>query len=201
MGGVHLFHLWGRLWTASVVLMTDLTGKKVAFLLKRGVEQPELTEPWATLESAGAQPVLVSEEPGTITALIHDWDRGDDFTVDLTLDEADPADFDALVLPGGTLNSDKIRNNPRAIAFVKAFFDADKPVASICHGPWIMIEAGAVAGRKLTSTTRISTDLKNAGADWTDAEVVVDGNLLSSRSPRDLPAFNAALVELIGGRD
>jgi protease I len=181
--------------------MTDLTGKKVAFLLKRGVEQPELTEPWATLESAGAQPLLVSEEPGTITALIHDWDRGDDFTVDLTLDEADPADFDALVLPGGTLNSDKIRNNPQAIAFVKAFFDADKPVASICHGPWIMIEAGAVAGRKLTSTTRISTDLKNAGADWTDAEVVVDGNLLSSRSPRDLPAFNAALVELIGGRD
>jgi len=177
--------------------MTDLGGKKVAFLLKRGVEQPELTEPWATLESAGAQPVLVSEEPGTITALIGDWDRGDDFTVDLTLDEADPGDYDALVLPGGTLNSDKIRTNPKAIAFVKAFMDAGKPVASICHGPWILIEAGVVEGRTLTSTARIATDLKNAGAHWVDSEVVVDGNLLTSRSPRDLPAFNAALLEAV----
>lgn len=177
--------------------MTDLTGKKVAFLLKRGVEQPELTEPWAVLEGAGAIPLLVSEEPGTITALIGDWDRGEDFAVDLTLDEADPEQFDALVLPGGTLNSDKIRTNPQAIAFVKAFFDADKPVASICHGPWILIEAGVVPGRKLTSTTRISTDLKNAGGEWVDAEVVVDGNLVTSRSPRDLPAFNAALVEAV----
>ena len=177
--------------------MTDLGGKKVAFLLKRGVEQPELTEPWATLESAGAQPVLVSEEPGTITALIGDWDRGDDFTVDLTLDEADPGDYDALVLPGGTLNSDKIRTNPKAIAFVKAFMEAGKPVASICHGPWILIEAGVVEGRTLTSTTRIATDLKNAGAHWVDSEVVVDGNLLTSRSPRDLPAFNAALLEAV----
>ena len=177
--------------------MTDLGGKKVAFLLKRGVEQPELTEPWATLESAGAQPVLVSEEPGTITALIGDWDRGDDFTVDLTLDEADPADYDALVLPGGTLNSDKIRTNPKAIAFVQSFMEAGKPVASICHGPWILIEAGVVRGRTLTSTTRIATDLRNAGADWVDAEVVVDGNLLTSRSPRDLPAFNAALLEAV----
>ena len=177
--------------------MTDLGGKKVAFLLKRGVEQPELTEPWATLESAGAQPVLVSEEPGTITALIGDWDRGDDFTVDLTLDDADPGDYDALVLPGGTLNSDKIRTNPKAIAFVKAFMDAGKPVASICHGPWILIEAGVVEGRTLTSTTRIATDLKNAGAHWVDSEVVVDGNLLTSRSPRDLPAFNAALLEAV----
>jgi protease I len=177
--------------------MTDLGGKKVAFLLKRGVEQPELTEPWATLESAGAQPVLVSEEPGTITALIGDWDRGDDFTVDLTLDEADPGDYDALVLPGGTLNSDKIRTNPKAIAFVKAFMDAGKPVASICHGPWILIEAGVVEGRTLTSTTRIATDLKNAGAHWVDSKVVVDGNLLTSRSPRDLPAFNAALLEAV----
>ena len=177
--------------------MTDMGGKKVAFLLKRGVEQPELTEPWATLESAGAQPVLVSEEPGTITALIGDWDRGDDFTVDLTLDEADPGDYDALVLPGGTLNSDKIRTNPKAIAFVKAFMDAGKPVASICHGPWILIEAGVVEGRTLTSTARIATDLKNAGAHWVDSEVVVDGNLLTSRSPRDLPAFNAALLEAV----
>ena len=177
--------------------MTDLSGKKVAFVLKRGVEQPELTEPWAALESAGAQPVLISEEPGTITALLGDWDRGDDFTVDLTLDEADPADYDALVLPGGTLNSDKIRTNPAAIAFVKAFFDANKPVASICHGPWILIEADEVKGRTITSTKRISTDLKNAGAHWVDEEVVVDGKLVTSRSPRDLPAFNAALLEAV----
>lgn len=177
--------------------MADLTGKKVAFLLKRGVEQPELTDPWAAVEDAGGQPVLVSEEHGTITALLGDWERGDDFAVDLTLDEADPADYDALVLPGGTLNADKIRTNPKAIAFVRAFMDAGKPVASICHGPWILIEAGVVPGRRLTSTTRISTDLKNAGADWVDAEVVHDGNLITSRSPRDLPAFNAALVEAV----
>ncbi|MGB7962567.1 MAG: type 1 glutamine amidotransferase domain-containing protein [Propionicimonas sp.] len=177
--------------------MPDLSGKRVAFLLKRGVEQPELTEPWAVLESAGAKPVLVSEEHGTITALVGDWERGDDFTVDLTLDEADPADYDALVLPGGTLNSDKIRTNPAAIAFVRAFMDAGKPVASICHGPRILIEAGVVPGRTLTSTTRIATDLKNAGASWVDAEVVVDGNLITSRSPRDLPAFNAALLEAV----
>ena len=175
--------------------MADLTGKKVAFVLKRGVEQPELTEPWRVIEEAGGEPVLISEEPGTITALIGDWDRGDDFDVDLTLDEADPADYDALVLPGGTLNSDKIRNNVQAIAFVKAFFEANKPVASICHGPWILIEAGVVPGRTLTSTTRIATDLRNAGATWVDQEVVVDGNLITSRSPRDLEAFNAAIVE------
>jgi len=179
--------------------MADLSGKKVAFVLKRGVEQPELTEPWRVVEEAGGEPVLISEEPGTITALIGDWDRGDDFDVDLTLDEADPADYDALVLPGGTLNSDKIRTNPKAIAFVKAFFDAGKPVASICHGPWILIEAGVVPGRTLTSTARISTDLKNAGATWVDKEVVVDGNLVTSRSPRDLEAFNAALVEAVAG--
>jgi len=179
--------------------MADLSGKKVAFVLKRGVEQPELTEPWRVVEEAGGEPVLISEEPGTITALIGDWDRGDDFDVDLTLDEADPGDYDALVLPGGTLNSDKIRTNPKAIAFVKAFFDAGKPVASICHGPWILIEAGVVAGRTLTSTARISTDLRNAGATWVDQEVVVDGNLVTSRSPRDLDAFNAAILEQFAG--
>ena len=179
--------------------MAELNGKKVAFVLKRGVEQPELTEPWRVIEEAGGQPVLISEEPGTITALIGDWDRGDDFTVDLTLDEADPADYDALVLPGGTLNSDKIRTNQQAIDFVKAFFDQNKPVASICHGPWILIEAGVVPGRTLTSTARISTDLKNAGATWGDQEVVVDGNLITSRSPRDLDAFNAAIVEKFAG--
>ncbi|MDR1791043.1 MAG: type 1 glutamine amidotransferase [Propionibacteriaceae bacterium] len=177
--------------------MADISGKKVAFLLKRGFEQPELTEPWAVVESAGGTPVLVSEEYGTITGLIHDWDRGDDFKVDVTLDDADPADYDALVLPGGTLNADKIRTNELAQAFVKHFFETNKPVASICHGPWILIEIGAVKGRTMTSTTRIRTDLVNAGATWVDEEVVVDGNLITSRSPRDVAAFNAALISAL----
>lgn len=178
--------------------MTDLSGHKIAFLCKRGVEQPELTEPWQAVLDAGGEPVLVSEEHGTITALVHDWDRGDDFTVDVTLDEADPDDYLALILPGGTLNSDKIRTNEDAQAFVKAFMDADKPVAPICHGAWILIEVGAVRGRTLTSTTRIRTDLLNAGATWVDGEFIRDGNLLSSRSPRDIEAFNDGIIEAFG---
>lgn len=175
-------------------VMTELNGHKIAFLCKRGVEQPELTEPWQAVLDAGGQPVLVSEEPGTITALKGDWDRGDDFTVDVTLDEADPDDYLGLVLPGGTLNSDKIRTNEDAQAFVKAFMDADKPVAPICHGAWILIEIDAVRGRTLTSTTRIRTDLRNAGATWVDQEFVSDGNLHSSRSPRDIEAFNDGII-------
>lgn len=172
--------------------------KKVAFVLKRGVEQPELTEPWAAVKEAGYEPVLISDAPGEVTALIHDWERGESFTVDLELKDANPDDYALLVLPGGTLNSDKIRTVPEALAFVKAFVDAGKPIASICHGPWILIEAGAVKGKKITSTARISTDLKNAGAQWIDEEVVIDGDLISSRSPRDLPAFNKAIVEVLG---
>ncbi|MCI1674983.1 MAG: type 1 glutamine amidotransferase [Ancrocorticia sp.] len=168
--------------------------KRVAFLAKRGVEQAELTDPWAAVKQAGFTPVLVSDSPDDVTALIHDWDRGLVFPVDVEVKDAQADDYVALVLPGGTLNADKIRTNPDAIAFVQAFMAADKPVASICHGPWILIEAGAVKGREITSTTRISTDLKNAGAHWVDQEVVKDGNLISSRSPRDLPAFNTALV-------
>lgn len=174
--------------------MAQLTGHKIAFLCKRGVEQPELTDPWRAVLEAGGEPVLVSEESGTITALLGDWDWGDDFTVDVTLDDADPNDYLALVLPGGTLNSDKIRTNEAAKAFVKAFMDAGRPVAPICHGAWILIEIDAVRGRTLTSTPRISTDLRNAGASWVDEEFVADGNLLSSRSPRDLDAFNAGIV-------
>lgn len=176
--------------------MTDLNGAKIAFLAKRGVEEPELTEPWRAVEAAGGVPVLVSDAPEPITALVHDWDRGADFEVDVTLDEANADDYLALVLPGGTLNSDKIRTDERAQAFVKAFMDADKPVAPICHGAWILIETGTLSGRTLTSTTRIRTDLVNAGATWVDAEFHRDGNLLSSRSPRDLDAFNAGIVEV-----
>lgn len=179
--------------------MTEVSSRgKVAFLLKRGVEQPELTEPWKAVEDAGYTPVLVSEEPGTITALVGDWDRGEDFPVDVTLAEADADDYEALVLPGGTLNSDKLRTNPLAVAFTRAFMEADKPVAAICHGPWLLIEAGAVTGRRMTSTKRIATDLRNAGATWVDEEVVRDGNLITSRSPRDLPAFDGALVASLG---
>ena len=172
----------------------NLQGAKIAFLCKRGVEEPELTGPWRAVLEASGVPVLVGEEPGTIIALVHDWDRGGEYTIDVTLDEADPDDYLALVLPGGTLNSDKIRTNPQAQAFVKAFMDADKPVAPICHGAWILIETGTLVGRTLTSTTRIRTDLVNAGAHWVDAAFHRDGNLLSSRSPRDLDAYNAGII-------
>lgn len=175
--------------------MTVLNGKKIAFLSLRGVEQPELTDPWQAIKDAGGEPVLVSLKPGTITALKGDWDRGDDFDVDLTLDEADADDFVGLVLPGGTLNSDKLRSEEKAQQFVKAFMDAGKPVAPICHGAWILVEIDALKGRTLTSTPRIKADLTNAGANWVDEEFHREGNLLSSRSPRDLPAFNEGIVE------
>lgn len=175
--------------------MADLKGHKIAFLAKRGVEQPELTEPWKAVVEAGGEPVLVSDAPGTITALVGDWDRGDDFEVDVVASEANADDYLALVLPGGTLNSDKIRTDEGSQKFVKAFMDAGKPVAPICHGAWILIETGSVKGRTLTSTTRIKTDLENAGATWVDNEFVADGNLLSSRSPRDIDAFNAGIIK------
>lgn len=177
--------------------MSELNGKKVAFLAKRGLEQSELTEPWAAVQEAGGVPVLVSDEPGTVTALIHDWDRGQDFTVDQVLADADAAGFAGLVLPGGTLNSDKLRGIEEAQAFVKAFLDAGKPVAAVCHGAWILVEVDGVRGRRMTSVPRISSDLKNAGAEWVDEEFVRDGNLLSSRRPADLPAFSKGLVEAI----
>lgn len=181
--------------------MSELNGKKVAFLAKRGLEQSELTEPWAAVRAAGGVPLLVSDEPGVVTALIHDWERGEDFTVDLTLDAADPADFAGLVLPGGTLNSDKLRGIEPAKTFVKAFLDADKPVAAVCHGAWILVEVDGVRGRRMTSVPRIGSDLRNAGAEWVDEEFVRDGNLLTSRRPSDLPAFSAGLVAALAEAD
>lgn len=175
--------------------MSELTGKKVAFLSLRGVEQPELTEPWQAVLDAGGQPVLISAEPGTIQAMKGDWEHGDTFDVDVTLGEADAADYVGLVLPGGTVNADKLRGNTDAQALVKAFMAADKPVAPICHGAWILVETGDLAGRTLTSVPRISSDLVNAGATWVDAEFHRDGNLLSSRRPADLPAFNRGIVQ------
>lgn len=180
-------------------MTTQLKGKTVAFLCTNGVEQPELTEPWRAVEQAGGKPELVSLEGGTITAMKNDWDHADSFAVDVTVTDADPTTYAGLVIPGGTVNADQVRADADAQAFVRAFFDADKPVASICHGPWALIDAGVAAGRRMTSYASIATDLKNAGADWVDAEVVVDRGLVTSRTPDDLDAFCATLVTQFAG--
>ncbi len=167
---------------------------RVAVLATDGVEQVELERPWQALEEAGAEPELVSLDGGTITAFQH-VDKGDRKRVDTTVALADPEDYAALVLPGGVVNGDSVRADPDAVAFVRAFFDADKPVAAICHAPWVLAEAGVVRGRRMTSWPSLRTDLTNAGATWVDEEVVVDGNLVTSRNPDDLDAFGAAIVE------
>ena len=173
--------------------MKQLKGKKVAILVADGFEQVELTEPQRALDEAGAETVIVSPAQGKVKGWNHtEW--GDELPVDLPLDKARAEDFDALLLPGGVMNPDKLRRNPKAQQLVKSFFDAGKPVAAICHGPWTLIDAGVVKGRKLTSYHTIQMDLKNAGAQWDDREVVVDGNLVTSRKPDDLPAFNEAAV-------
>src|SRR4051812_56611 len=173
----------------------ELDGMTVAVLATDGVEQVELDRPWQALEEAGAEPELVSFEPGTIQAFEH-LDKGETRKVDATLGDADPDDYAALVLPGGVVNGDFVRADADAVAFVKAFFDAGKPVAAICHAPWALAEADVVRGRRMTSWPSLQTDLRNAGANWVDEEVVVDGNLVTSRKPDDLPAFNEALVSL-----
>ena len=167
---------------------------RVAVLATDGVEQVELDRPWQALEEAGAEPELVSFNTGTITAYEH-IDKGERRTVHTDLGSADPDDYAALVLPGGVINGDFVRADADAVTFVKAFFDAGKPVAAICHAPWVLIEAGVVRGRRMTSWPSLQTDLRNAGADWVDEEVVVDGNLTTSRKPDDLDAFCAAMVE------
>ena len=171
-----------------------IAGKKVAFLLTDGVEQVELTSPWQAVKEAGGEPTLVAPSSGRLQAF-NGTDKGDTFNVDLTVAEADAADFDALVLPGGVVNADHLRVDKDAQDFARKFFEQHKPVASICHGPWLLIDAGVVRGRNVTSYHTLQTDLKNAGANWTDEEVVVDQGLVTSRSPKDLPAFNGKLVE------
>jgi protease I len=166
----------------------------VAVLATDGVEQVELDRPWQALEEAGAEPVLVGLDAGTITAYQH-IDKGDTKKVDITVADADPDDYAALVLPGGVINGDFVRADADAVAFVKAFFEAGKPVAAICHAPWVLAEADVVRGRRMTSWPSLQTDLRNAGATWVDEEVVVDGNLVTSRNPDDLDAFGAAIVE------
>jgi protease I len=172
----------------------EIQGKKVAFLLTDGVEQIEYTEPRKAVEAAGGEAQLVSLDPGTIQGFNH-LDKGDTFKVDLTVKEADPNDFDGLVLPGGVANPDILRTDQDAVAFVQAFFEAGKPVAAICHGPWTLVEADVVRGRTLTSWPSIRTDIQNAGGTWVDEEVHVDAGLVTSRKPDDLPAFCAKIIE------
>ncbi len=174
-----------------------LQGKRVAFLVAgEGVEQVELTEPWKALEEAGARPQLVSPAQGKVQAFNH-LDKADTFDVDVPVAEASVDDFDALVMPGGVANPDALRTDQTAVAFVKRFVESGKPVAAICHAPWTLVEAGVLQGRTLTSWPSLQTDIRNAGGTWVDEEVVVDGNLTTSRKPDDLPAFNKRLVEAL----
>lgn len=174
----------------------DLAGKKVAILATEGFEQVELTEPKKALEQAGATTEVISLKPGEIKGWkFTEW--GDSVKVDRTVDEADVEDYDLLVLPGGVQNPDKLRMNDDAVAFVGDFLDSGKPVGAICHAPWTLIEADVVEGRKMTSWPSLQTDLENAGAEWVDEEAVVDGNLITSRKPDDIPAFNKKLIEAL----
>ena len=176
----------------------SLKGLKVAILVSDGFEQVELTEPRTALDEAGANTQIVSPKNGHVRAWkFNDW--GTELPVDVKLEDAEPEHFDALLLPGGVINPDTLRIEPKAVAFVKAFFDAGKPVAAICHGPWTVIEAGAARGRRITSWPSLKTDLKNAGADWIDQPVVVDKGLVTSRRPEDIPAFNPEVIRLFAG--
>ena len=172
----------------------ELSGKKIAILVDNGFEEAEMTEPRKALEEAGAGTDLISPEEKEVRSFDHD-DPSDSYPVDVTLNEATPDDYDALLLPGGVANPDKLRMNLQAVQFVKAFLDAGKPIASICHGPWTLIEAGAVRGRTMTSWPSLQTDLRNAGANWVDREVVVDRGLVTSRKPADIPSFNKKMIE------
>ena len=180
---------------------SPLAGRRIAFLVAaEGIEQVELTEPWDAVCDAGGDPVLVSPASGKVQAFEH-LDKAATFPVDQTVADADPELFAGLVLPGGVANPDSLRMDKDAVAFVKAFFDADKPVAAICHAPWVLVEADVVKGRRVTSWPSLQTDLRNAGAEWVDEEVVVDGNLVTSRKPDDLPAFVAELTERFAATD
>ncbi|SFS77428.1 type 1 glutamine amidotransferase domain-containing protein [Saccharopolyspora flava] len=175
----------------------QLTGRKIAVLAADGVEQVELTGPREALEQAGGQVELVSLRSGEIQAMNGDIDKADRFPVDREVSQVSVGDYDALVLPGGTINPDQLRRDDTAVSFVRDFVTAGKPVGAICHGPWTLVEAGVVDGRQLTSFPSIRTDIRNAGGQVTDQEVVVDGNLVTSRNPNDLPAFQDAVIKAI----
>ena len=173
----------------------SLKGKRVAILCTDGFEQPEMVEPRKALDQAGAKTTLIAPKSGQVKAW-NSTDWGEKYTVDMTLDDARPDQFDALLLPGGVMNPDKLRMNEKAVAFVKSFFDNGKPVAAICHAPMMLIEANVVRDRSLTSWPSLKTDLRNAGAKWEDREVIVDSNLVTSRKPDDIPAFNREMIRL-----
>ena len=177
-------------------MANQLKGRKVAFLATDGVEQVELTAPWNAVKQAGAETILVSDHPGEIQGVNHD-SKGEKFGVDVEVGAVSARDFDALVLPGGVANPDKLRTNDDAVRFVRDFMELDKPVAAICHGPWLLVEADAVRGRTITSWPSLETDVRNAGGAWVDKQVELDQKLLTSRKPDDLPAFCAKLVELL----
>ena len=175
-------------------MANKLDGKKVAILVADGFEQSEMTEPKKALEDAGARAFIVSPKTDQVQGWKH-HDKADTFKVDQVLEDADPAEYDALLLPGGVANPDQLRMNPAAVDFVSHFVDEKKPIAAICHGPWTLIEAHGVANRQMTSWPSLQTDLRNAGAQWVDEEVVVDRGLVTSRKPDDIPAFNQKMIE------
>jgi protease I len=175
-------------------MASELRGKRIAALVDDGFEQVELTEPKQALEGAGAHVDVVSPQPQKVKGWQHTkW--GDEFSVDQRLDSATAGEYDALLLPGGVMNPDRLRTNEKAVALVKAFADAGKPIAAICHGPWTLIDAGVVRGRTLTSWPSLATDLRNAGANWVDEECVNDNGLVTARKPADIPAFNRKMIE------
>jgi protease I len=175
-------------------MANELNGKRVAAIVADGFEQVELIEPRQALEAAGAEVEIISPEQGRARGWNHtDW--GTDVTVDEPVDTADPDDYDALLLPGGVMSPDRLRMNPKAVAFVRAMVESGKPVAAICHGPWTLVEADCVRGYRVTSYPSIKTDLKNAGANWVDEAVVTDRGLVTSRNPGDIPAFNQKMIE------
>jgi protease I len=177
-------------------MSTSLKQKRVAILATDGFEQSELEEPMNALRKAGATVSIVSPKRGKIQGM-HHADKGDQFEVNTLLEEARANDFDALLLPGGLMNPDELRSTPEAVDFVRSFGEAGKPIGAICHGPWVLIEAGLVQGRRLTSWPAIQSDVKNAGGIWVDEAVVVDNGLVTSRKPDDIPAFNSKLIEEI----
>jgi protease I len=172
----------------------ELKGKRVAILVADGFEQVEMTEPRKALDAAGAKTTLISPEKGEVQGWNHD-EKADKFPVDQALDSANPGDYDALLLPGGVQNPDRLRTMPKAVQFVRSLFQEHKPVAAICHGPWLLVEAGVVRGRRVTSWPSLKTDLTNAGAKWTDEQVITDNGLVTSRKPDDIPAFSKKMIE------
>jgi protease I len=176
----------------------NLNGKRVAILATDGVEQEELFEPRKALQQAGARAEVIALKPGNIKGWNHtQW--GEQIPVDKTIDQAKATDYDALMLPGGVMNPDQLRQDRRAVQFVKSFFDTSKPIAALCHGPSMLVEAGVLRGRQLTSAPALQTDIRNAGGNWIDQQVVVDHGLITSRKPEDMPAFNRKMVEEIAG--